>query len=157
MKVQEKPLEYDESTLKEAVIEWYEENGKAPRRRDFGRHPDYPSEAPYRKRWGSLRKACNEILGEYDEDYSFEHSAKDSDGWKKYDSADFRDCIIAWYVEMGTAPKGEDFKNLDGFPAPQSYQQRLGQNFRSVRDETLAKFDPKYVPPKSSYTNKGVE
>lgn len=152
MKVEDKPREYDESTLREAVIEWYEEYGRTPRRKDFGRHPDYPSEAPYQKRWGSLKDACEEILSEYDDEYSYKYAPRGNALSTTYDESDFRDCIIVWYVEMGVAPKRNDFRGIDGFPTAETYYQRLGRRFKTVRDDVLARFDPEYVPPKSSYS-----
>jgi len=91
---------YTDEELLNYLKKFYYDNGRAPKRREFEIHPDYPGKTTYCRRFGSWKNAL-EKAGILDK---MEHV-------RIYTSEEISDSLFQFYETYGQIPKYNDFRN----------------------------------------------
>ena len=111
------PQSYSDSELIEHLTS-LSENGDMPTENEI-RAAEGPSEATYRRRFGSLEAAADAADLSYDPE---RHGAS-----KQYSDAELLSWLKVFYEEYGVAPTPNDFNNPESpMPSSSTYQYRFG-------------------------------
>jgi hypothetical protein len=136
--------QHDTRDLRDAIIEWYERTGQAPRRREFDRDERTPNGAVYAYQWDSFAQARDTILSTHDDEYDGMDTRTpsrlgDTDNYSGmgYSDAELREWIVSWALEVGEPPQRKAFDHATPTPAVNTYEEHFEGTFTEIRDRVL--------------------
>ncbi len=104
---------YTNEELLGYLRQFYKENGRTPEINDFNNNDRYPSDVPYKKRFGSWNNAIKT-------------AGLQVNRFNNITDEELLECLLQFYEENGKSPTIKDFYHNPRYPSFRTYTNRFG-------------------------------